>query len=323
MIKGLHLIPEETKIPFIAARLYAFALSAVLIVGSIALMAAQGLNFGIDFRGGIMLEIQTDGPADLAALRDEVSALGLGDATLQEFGEPDQVLIRVPLQPGGTAEQTAAIDALRTVLDPYVTDYRRTEFVGPQVGQELIRAGLLAVGLSLAGIMAYIWLRFEWQFGVAALIALAHDVCATLGLFALTQMEFNLSTVAAALMIAGYSINDTVVVFDRVREKLRKFKSYELPDIFNLAINATLSRTIITSGTTLLALGALWFFGGEVIRGFVIALIWGVVIGTYSSIFIAAPLLLLFGVQRGSGENEPSHTDKLRERAEVISPSPS
>ncbi len=324
MIKGIHIIPEDTNVPFVKFRTVAFVFSALLMLGSLGLIFTQGLNFGIDFRGGIMLEVQTDGPADLGALREAVGALDLGDATIQEFGQPDQVLVRLPLQEGGPEVQTAAIDSLRGALDPYVIDYRRTEFVGPQVGQELIRAGILAVSLSLLGIMLYVWFRFEWQFGVAALIALGHDVLATLGLFALTQMEFNLSTVAAALMIAGYSINDTVVVFDRVREKLRKYKSYELPAIFNLAINKTLSRTIITSGTTLLALIALWSFGGEVIRSFVVALIWGVVIGTYSSIFIAAPLLILFGVKRGDGgEKQKSEAELRREKAEIIAPSSS
>ena len=301
-MKKLRIVPENTAINFIGRRLMAFAFSAVLVLGSLGLAYGNGLNLGIDFLGGILLEVKTDGPADVSKLRSDLGALGLGEVSLQEFGSPDVVLIRVQRQEGGDAAQQKAITIIRGALGEHVEEYRRTETVGPTVGAELQSAAMWAVGSAILAIMIYIWFRFEWQFGVAAIIALIHDVLTTIGLFALFQLEFNLATVAAVLTIAGYSINDTVVVFDRVRENLRKYKKMSLVDMFNLSINETLSRTTITSVTTLLALGALFFFGGEVIGGFSLALIWGVVIGTYSSIAVAVPVLLYLDIDRGTGE---------------------
>lgn len=301
-MKKLRLVPVDTAINFIGRRVTAFVFSAALILGSLGFALGNGLNLGIDFLGGILLEIKTDGPANLGQLRSDLGALGLGDVSLQEFGSPDLVLIRVQRQEGGDEAQQAAITTVRAALGGQVVEYRRTETVGPTVGAELKEAAIWAIGSAMLAMLAYIWFRFEWQFGVAAIIALIHDVLSTIGLFALLQLEFNLATVAAVLTIAGYSINDTVVVFDRVRENLRKYKKMPLPDLFNLSINETLSRTTITSVTTLLALGALFFFGGEVISGFSIALIWGVVIGTYSSIALAVPILLYLDIDRGVGE---------------------
>lgn len=301
-MKKLRIVPENTAINFIGRRLMAFAFSAALVLGSLGLAYGNGLNLGIDFLGGILLEVKTDGPADVSKLRSDLGALGLGEVSLQEFGSPDVVLIRVQRQEGGDAAQQKAITVIRGALGEHVEEYRRTETVGPTVGAELQNAAMWAVGSAILAIMVYIWFRFEWQFGVAAIIALIHDVLTTIGLFALFQLEFNLATVAAVLTIAGYSINDTVVVFDRVRENLRKYKKMSLVDMFNLSINETLSRTTITSVTTLLALGALFFFGGEVIGGFSMALIWGVVIGTYSSIALAVPILLYLDIDRGTGE---------------------
>jgi preprotein translocase SecF subunit len=276
--------------------------SAALMLGSIGLFFTQGLNFGVDFRGGILMEVRTPQPADLAELRSRLGGLGIGEVSLQQFGEPTDVLINVARQEGDEAEQIHAIEAVKDALGPDV-EMRRQEFVGPKIGDELKEAGLLATVLALLGIGVYIWLRFEWQFGLAALIALVHDVVATVGFYSLTQIEFNLATLAAVLTIAGYSINDTVVVFDRVREKLRRFKKLPVPEVLNRAINKTLSRTILTSFTTLLALLALFFFGGEVIRGFSAGLIWGIVVGTYSSIGLAVPLLTFIKLRRG-GETE-------------------
>ncbi|MGF1609255.1 MAG: protein translocase subunit SecF [Kiloniellales bacterium] len=293
-------LPTETNIGFVRHRKLFMAFSVFLIVAAIILFATRGLNFGVDFRGGILLEIKTTGPADLSDLRTRLGALGLGGVTLQEFGAPDDVLINVQRQEGDEAAQIEAINLIKQELGDQVAEYRRTEFVGPKVGDELKEAGILATVLSLLGIAVYIWFRFEWQFSVAALIALIHDVLATIGFYALTQIEFNLATLAAVLMIAGYSINDTVVVFDRVRETMRKYKKMALPELFNRAVNDTLSRTILTSTTTLMALIALFLFGGLVIQGFTIGLIWGVVIGTYSSIGIAVPLLLYLGVRRSA-----------------------
>jgi preprotein translocase subunit SecF len=301
-MKKLRIVPANTAIDFIGRRLIAFALSAVLILGSLGLAFGNGLNLGIDFLGGILLEVQTEGPADVAKLRSDLGALGLGEVSLQEFGSPDVVLIRVQRQEGGDEAQQKAITTIRGALGGQVAEYRRTETVGPTVGAELQQAAMLAVGSAILAILVYIWFRFEWQFGIAAIIALIHDVLTTIGLFALFQLEFNLTTVAAVLTIAGYSINDTVVVFDRVRENLRKYKKMSLVELFNLSINETLSRTTITSVTTLLALGSLFLFGGEVISGFSVALIWGVVIGTYSSIALAVPVLLYLDIDRGTGE---------------------
>lgn len=300
MIKGIKLLPDNTNFDFIGHRYIAYAFSLIVVLGSLGLIFTKGLNFGIDFTGGTLIEIRVSETPDMSALRKDLNALGLGDVSLQEFGEPTDLLIRLPEQPGGEDVQQAALGKVRGALDATfeTVDYRRTEFVGPQVGKELKLKGLYAVLFSMLGIMAYIWVRFEWQFGVAAIAALAHDVIGTVGLFALTGMSFDLSSVAAVLMIAGYSINDTVVIFDRIRETLRKFRKKPLPEILNTATNETLSRTVVTGLTTLLALMALWAFGGEVIRSFVNALIFGILIGTHSSIFVAAPLLMYMNIRR-------------------------
>jgi len=296
-MRRLHLVPAQTKIDFLGYRRIAFAVSGMLVALSIVFLAALGLNFGIDFRGGILMEVRTPQPADIAEMRATLNGLGLGEVSLQEFGAPTDVLIRIQRQEGDEQAQIAAIDAVMAALGEDV-EYRRVEFVGPTVGDELIEAGILAVVLALGGILVYIWFRFEWQFGVAAVLALAHDVISTIGLFALIQHEFNLATVAALLTIAGYSINDTVVIFDRVRENLRRYKKARLPEVLNRSVNETLSRTVMTSLTTLLALVALYGFGGAIIRDFAFALMWGVVIGTCSTVFVAVPLLLYMNIRR-------------------------
>ena len=292
-------LPIELNLNFIGRRFGFLIFSAFLMLGSFGLFFTQGLNFGVDFRGGILMEIRTQGPADLAELRDRLGSLGIGEVTLQRFGEPNDVLINIAQQEGDEASQIAAIDAVKQALGADI-ELRRQEYVGPKIGDELKEAGFLATVLALLGIGLYIWFRFEWHFGAAALVALIHDVIATVGFYSLTQIEFNLATLAAVLTIAGYSINDTVVIFDRVRETLRRYKKLPLNELLNRSINATLSRTFLTSLTTLMALGALFFFGGEVIRGFTAGLIWGVVIGTYSSIALAVPLLSLMKLRRGS-----------------------
>jgi len=293
----ISLVPVGTKIDFMRFRKIAAIFSLALVVVSAGLFFTKGLNFGIDFRGGILMEIRTDGPADISKLRSTLNELNLGEVQLQEFGQPTDVLIRIERQPGGEKGQQIAVEKAKAALGEKV-NYRRTEFVGPKVGGELIEAGVTAVLLAMAAMLVYIWFRFEWQFGVGAVVALLHDVALTIGVFALLGLEFNLSTVAAILTIAGYSINDTVVVYDRVRENLRKFKQMSLYDLLNLSVNGTLSRTLLTSVTTLIALGALYFFGGEVIKGFSFAMIWGVIVGTYSSIFIAVPLLVYMNLRR-------------------------
>lgn len=294
-MRFMRFLAGTPHVPFLRYKGLCFILSALLMIGSLGSLLTQGLNFGIDFRGGILMEVRTPQPANLSEMRSTLGQLGLGEVSLQEFGADTDVLIRIQQQDGGEEGQQAAIEAVRGALGDDV-NYRRVEFVGPKVGAELIRDGILAVLIALSAILIYIWFRFEWQFGVGALIALLHDVTATIGIFSLLGLEFNLTTVAAVLTIAGYSINDTVVVFDRVREKLRKYKSMPLDELLNFAINRTLSRTIITSFTTVLALLALFFLGGEVIHDFSFAMIWGILVGTYSSICVAVPLLLYFGI---------------------------
>jgi len=298
MFRGVTLVPLDVNIQFIPRRTWFLAVSSLLVAVSVALFAIKGLNYGIDFKGGILIEVRTPAPADLAAIRGKLSGLGLGDVSLQGFGDPREVLIRVQRQEGDEKAQQAAVTKVKDSLGTGV-EYRRTEFVGPQVSEELFWDGVLAVSLSMIGILIYVWFRFEWQFGLAAIVALLHDVLSTIGIFALLDMEFNLTTVAAILTIAGYSINDTVVVFDRIRENLRKFKKLPLPQLLNDSVNQTLSRTVITGGTTLAAVVALYALGGEVIRGFSFAIIWGILIGTYSSVCVASPLLLYLNIKRG------------------------
>ncbi|MEQ8443446.1 MAG: protein translocase subunit SecF [Alphaproteobacteria bacterium] len=304
----LRIIPDDTNYNFVGRRTLAFAFSALLIVASIALFGTRGLNLGIDFLGGTLIEVETVDGTGVEDFRDALGGLGLGDVQIQEFGAPNDLLIRIQRQPGGDTEQQQALALAQDAIDHMVVEERRTEVVGPTIGEELKMAAIYAICFALGAILIYIWFRFEWQFGICAIVALTHDVIATIGLFALFQLEFNLATVAAILTIAGYSINDTVVVFDRVREKIRKYKTMPLEELFNRAVNKTLSRTLMTSITTLIALVSLAVFGGDVIRDFSIALIWGVVIGTYSSILVAVPLLLYLephrGEEVGAGEQE-------------------
>jgi len=314
----LNFVPQNTKVNFVGYRRFSYPFSALLVVASIALFLVQGLNFGIDFKGGFLIEVKTEGPADVSELRNTLGGLGLGEVQVQEFGALDDILIRVQQQDGSEGEQAAVIAQIKGALGSQVAEYRRTEFVGPTVGAELIESAIWAVVLAIGAILIYIWFRFEWQFGVGAVIALTHDVITTIGLFALTQLEFNLATVAAILTIAGYSINDTVVIYDRVREELRRYKKMDMDALLNLAANRTLSRTFMTSVTTLIALTALAIFGGTIIRDFAFAMIWGVVIGTYSSVFIAVPVLLGLKLSReslsaGLEEDGSSKDDKAAE----------
>ena len=299
-MRGLHLIPGNINLQFISRRIVFFVFSALLMIASVGLYLAKDLNYGIDFKGGILIEIKTmSGPADIKAMRSNLSDLGVGEIGLQEFGAPDEVLIRIQAQEGDEKAQQMAVDKVKTALGEGI-EYRRTEFVGPKISDELFWDGIYAVGAAIFAILVYVWFRFEWQFGLGAVVALVHDVLSTIGIFALLGLEFNLSTVAAILTIAGYSINDTVVVYDRVRENLRRYKTLSLPELLNNSINETLSRTVMTSVTTLLALGSLYILGGEVIRGFSFAMIWGVLIGTYSSICLAVPVLLYMKIERRS-----------------------
>ncbi|MGG7567498.1 protein translocase subunit SecF [Rhodovulum sp. DZ06] len=304
----LKLVPDGTKIDFMRVSRIGVIASITAVIASIALFFAMGLNFGIDFRGGTMIEARTPQAADLGIIRQATGELGLGDVAVQEFGDPRDVLIRVETQPGDGDDQMAVVGLVQEAVSAAIpdTEFRRVEVVGPKVSGELVVEGALAIGLAVFAVLVYIWLRFEWQFSLGAVIALVHDVALTIGVFSLVQLEFNLSIIAALLTIVGYSLNDTVVVFDRVRENLRRYKQMPLIDLLNLSINETLSRTLMTSLTTLIALIALYVFGGEVIRGFTFAMIWGIVVGTYSSVFIAAATLLRLGVKRDwSTEDKP------------------
>ncbi|AQQ06764.1 protein-export membrane protein SecF [Roseibium algicola] len=293
----LRIVPDNTKIKFMWLRKVSFPLSIVLVIASIAAFFTVGLNYGIDFKGGTIIEIKTDGPADVASIRSDLSSLNLGDVQVQEFGGSDDILIRVEEQPGGELAQQAVIGKVRTIFEGQEVDFRRVEVVGPRVSGELAQAGAIAVAASLLAILFYIWFRFEWQFAVGAILTTANDVVITIGLFVLLQLDFSLSSIAAVLTIIGYSLNDTVVVYDRIRENLRKYKKRPLTEVLDMSINETLSRTTMTSLTTLLALFALYIFGGEVIQSFTLAMIFGIVIGTYSSIFLAAPFLILFNLR--------------------------
>ncbi|MEX1179511.1 MAG: protein translocase subunit SecD [Cucumibacter sp.] len=294
-IQVFRFVPDNTKIPFMKLARYAIVFSIVTSALSIGWVFVQGFNLGIDFKGGSAIEVQhIGGPADPGAIRERLNALGLGDVQVQGFGTPEDVLIRIEQQVGGDAAQQAAVDKVRDALASENYEVRRTETVGPAVSGELATTGTIAFAVAMLGIMAYIWFRFEWQFAIGAIIATLHDVILTVGLFAFTGMEFNLTSIAAVLTVVGLSVNDTVVIYDRVRENLRKYKKMPLSELIDLSINSTLARTTLTAFTTFLALIPLVLFGGEVIRGFTVAMTWGVFVGTYSSIVIAAPVLIYF-----------------------------
>ncbi|MEM6547162.1 MAG: protein translocase subunit SecD [Pseudomonadota bacterium] len=303
-VERIRLVPPETRVNFMGLKRPAFFASGIGMVTALLLTGFIGLNFGIDFRGGTMVEIQTQEPADLGEIRDLVGGMELGDVAVQEFGSDRDVLIRVEEQAGDGDQQNRVAGEIAQTLQAEIpgAEIRRVEVVGPKVSGELLQAGILAIALAVGAVLFYIWIRFEWQFGLGAVLALVHDVALTIGVFSLLGIEFNLAIIAALLTIVGYSLNDTVVVFDRVRENLRKYKKMELVDLLNQSINETLSRTLMTSVTTLVALVAMFLLGPAVIQGFTFAMIWGVVIGTYSSIFVAAALLLWLGVKRDWGE---------------------
>ncbi len=296
--KPVEFIPRDTKIPFSAFFRVCLAVSAALFIGTAILLSTVGLNFGIDFKGGTVIAVRsTDGPVDISQMRNDIGGLGLGDVQIQEFGQPSDVMIRVPLQPGGEQAQQEALSAIQNILgDDY--DKLFEDVVGATVSGELIEQALIALTLACLGIFVYVWLRFEWQFALGAIVALVHDVFLTIGVFSLFQLDFNLAVVAALLTILGYSINDTVVIFDRVRENLRKYKTKPLAELVDLSLNETLSRTVMTTGTTFLALLALYLLGGEVIRNFTFGILFGILIGTYSTIYIASPVLVWLGVKR-------------------------
>jgi preprotein translocase subunit SecF len=293
----LRIVPDDTKFDFMRFRRISFPASALLSIAAILLFFFHGLNFGIDFVGGTLIEIQSkSGPADLAKMRSTLGGLGLGDVQLQEFGAPTDVLIRVAQQPGGEQAQQAAITKVREALGADV-EYRRIEVVGPRVSTELLAKSTVGLGLAILAILIYLWFRFEWQFALGAMIANVHDLVLTIGYMSLTQIDFDLTSIAALLTILGYSLNDTVVIYDRIREMLRRYKKMPMPELLNISVNSTLSRSIITHVTVTLALLALLLFGPQAIHSFTATMMFGVVlVGTYTSVFIAAPVLIYLGV---------------------------
>lgn len=292
--KPIRFIPDDTRFPIMRWSRFGFFVSGLLSLASVLLFIFVGLNVGVDFKGGTVMTIRTAEAANIEKLREDVNALGFGQAEIQEFGSARDVLIRLPAVEGGEQAQQTTIAKVKEALGPGV-EFRSVEVVGPKVSNELAQQSIVAVVVAILGILLYVWFRFEWQFAAGAVLSLLHDVLITIGVFCLLRIEFNLQIIAAILTIVGYSLNDTVVVFDRIREYMRKYKSMNLADLIDFSINSVFPRTILTSVTTMLALVALYAFGGEVLRGFTFTMILGVLIGTYSSIFIASPVLILLG----------------------------
>jgi preprotein translocase subunit SecF len=307
-VRLLRIVPDDTKFDFMRFRRISFPVSAMLSIAAILLYFFHGLNFGIDFIGGTLMEVQTKaGPADLAKMRATIGSLQLGEFQLQQFGAPDDVLIRISEQPGGDEAQQAAVQKVRNALGNDV-DYRRVEVVGPSVSTELLAYGTIGLVLAIMAILIYLWFRFEWQFALGAMIANVHDIVLTVGFMSLTRIDFDLTSIAALLTILGYSLNDTVVIYDRIREMLRRYKRMPMPDLLNASVNATLSRSIVTHVTVAMSLLALFLFGGQAIHSFTATMMFGVVlVGTYTSVFIASPILIYLGVGRGraGGAEEP------------------
>jgi preprotein translocase subunit SecF len=307
MLRPIRILNAVPKLDFFRFHKFCFALSAVLCLVSIISIGVRGLNYGVDFAGGILIEVRTPAAADLPAMRSKLAALNLGDVALQEFGGANDVLIRVERQTGGEQAEMQAVQKIRETLGEGV-EYRRVEVVGPKVGDELVRDGILAVTLSLAGIMGYMAFRFGWRAGLSGVLAILHDCLTTVGLFSITGLQFDLNVLAAVVTIAGFSINDTVVIDDRIRENSRKFKSMPFRDLINRSVNETMARTIMTNGLVFLAVFALVLFGGPVLFNFSVAMLWGVIAGTYSTIYVAAPLEWYLA-RRGRVAHGPAASD--------------
>lgn len=310
VLPHLRIVPDGTKFDFVRFRRISFPISAVLSILALTLYFTHGLNFGIDFKGGTLLEVQSKtGKIDIGPMRSTLDALGYGEVQLQEFGSNGEVLIRIAEQPGGDEAQQQVMTKVKQKLGDNI-EYRRIEVVGPRVSQELLGYGTMGIIVAIFGILIYLWFRFEWQFALGAMIANVHDLVLTIGFMSLAQIDFDLTSIAALLTILGYSLNDTVVIYDRIREMLRKYKKLSIEDLLNISINATLSRSIITHVTVTAALFALLVFGGHAIHSFSATMAFGVVlVGTYTSIFIAAPILIYLGVAQG----RTAHLDSLEE----------
>ncbi len=295
-MKLLRLAPENTRFGFMRFRRFSYPFSAVLSIVSVVLFLTVGMNFGIDFSGGTLIELRANsGTADLAQLRHVVEGMDVGAVEVQSFGNASDVILRFGVQPGGEAAQQGAVEKVKSAIGPGYT-VRRSEVVGPRVSGELVQSGTLGVVLSIVAVLCYLSFRFEWQFAVGAIIATMHDLLLTVGFFSITHLEFNTTSIAAILTIVGYSLNETVVVLDRIREMMRKYRKVSTSELIDMSVNAVLPRTIMTATTVFLALLALVLFGGEVIRSFSLAMIWGIFVATYSSIFICSPMLIYLGL---------------------------
>ncbi|MBL4789255.1 MAG: protein translocase subunit SecF [Kordiimonadaceae bacterium] len=315
----LRLVPENTDVKFLGMRKIALTISVFLVLASVALFAVNSLNYGIDFRGGVNLLMKSDNAtADISKIRTVLADVVDGGIAVKEFGSPKDVEIGIRAQDNAEADNEA-LKAILATLETEMPDlkFQSSEGIGPEVSGELKEKGAIAITVAVFAVLLYIWVRFEWQFGVGAVIALVHDVTLTIGFFSITGLEFNLSIIAALLTIVGYSLNDTVVVYDRVRENVRKFRKKSMEDVLDLSLNQTLSRTVMTSVTTLLALVALFVWGGPSISGFTAAMIWGVVVGTYSSVFIASPMLLTFKLDRAMMINEDDKNDPTVDKSKL------
>jgi preprotein translocase subunit SecF len=330
-VRLLRIVPDNTTFDFIQFRRISFPLSAALSIIAILLFFYHGLNFGIDFRGGTLIEVQAkSGQADIAQMRATLGSLGLGEVQLQQFGGPSDVLIRLAEQPGGEQAQQVAVTKVRQALGENV-DFRRVEVVGPRVSGELLSHGTIGLLVAIVAILVYLWFRFEWQFALGAMIANIHDIVLTIGFMSISQIDFDLTSIAALLTILGYSLNDTVVIYDRIREMLRRYKKMPMPELLNVSINSTLSRSVITHVTVAAALLALLLFGGQAIHSFTATMMFGVVlVGTYTSVFIASPILIYLGVAASRGRHEETEvvaTDKIEkadktDKAEKAIPAP-
>lgn len=318
-MKLLRLAPENTKFGFMRLRRVSYPFSAVMSILSVIVFLVVGMNFGIDFAGGTMMELRAKtGLANLSELRALGDRLGLGDVEVQGFGDGTDATMRIKVQPGGDATQQVAVEKVKKALDAKY-DFRSVEVVGPRVSAELVQSGTLGVVISIIAVLTYLWFRFEWQFAVGAVIATMHDLLLTVGFFSITRLEFNTTSIAAILTIVGYSLNEAVVVLDRIREVMRKYKRLPVAEMIDLSINAVLPRTIMTATTVFLALLALIVFGGHVIRSFSIAMMWGIFVGTYSSVFICSPILIYLGVrsETAGGSDEPAQRAANGRKAKV------
>jgi preprotein translocase subunit SecF len=321
-MKLLKLVPDNTNIGFVKLRHWAFALTALLTVLAVGATAYRGLNLGVDFVGGLMIEARFPQAVETDRVRSTIAALDVGESSLQQFGDPNTVQIRLPLpEQGGAGAANAIVEKTRKAMTaqfPGVT-FSRYDTVSGKVSGELIQNGVLAVMLAVIGIAIFSWFRYEWQFGVSTFVAIMHDVLMTLGFFAITQLEFDLNIVAAVLTIVGYSINDKMVIDDRIRENMRKYRKMDMKALIDLSVNETLPRTVMTSVTIMLALGALLLFGGHVLRGFTAAMMLGIVVGTYSSVYVSSSLLITLGLSPQIAERKASKTN-IADRAERLGP---